>query len=199
VLSRLDAASSDRIARSELWPAGDLATKRSSADRIRTDSTMALVDRTGTRRRRTLTLLTTMAIALVGVAGPSPATAAQEPPATPETSCVAGPLGMDLGSQPSVEATRHRPVGDGSGGFLYHDGRYTPLDTVDGLVTAHVAINNRGQTAGAYFRSLDPPDVGGFIRSRTGRYTIFDVAPGPPPSHSTSMIEARPSGSTATR
>jgi probable HAF family extracellular repeat protein len=50
---------------------------------------------------------------------------------------------------------------------------------VDGLVTNHVAINNRGQTTGAYLRSLDPFDPGGFLRSRNGRYTRIDVAPGP--------------------
>ncbi len=82
--------------------------------------------------------------------------AGEQPPATPETPGVAGPLGMEVGSQANQEATRHRPWGDESGGFLYHDGRYTPLDTVDGLVTAHVAVDNRGQTAGAYFRSLAP-------------------------------------------
>jgi probable HAF family extracellular repeat protein len=66
---------------------------------------------------------------------------------------------------------------DASGGYIYRNGRYTALDTVDGLVTAHVAIDNRGQTVGAYFRS--EVDAGGFVRSRMGRYTRFDVAPGP--------------------
>jgi hypothetical protein len=174
------------------WPAGVLASKRSSADRIRTDSTMTLLDRIRTRRRRTLALVTATAIALLGVAGPSPATAAKTPPATPETSDSAGPLGLELGTQPGSEAKRHGPSGDASGGFIYHDGRYTPLDTVDGQVTAHVAINNRGQTAGTYFRSLDPLDPSGFVRSREGRYTTFDIAPGP----STLLLDINDRGTT---
>jgi probable HAF family extracellular repeat protein len=65
-------------------------------------------------------------------------------------------------------------AGDGTAGFIYRDGTYIPLDTVDGLITAHVALTNRGQTAGSYLRSeLDP---GGFVRGRSGHYTRFDVS-----------------------
>ncbi|MGH2395346.1 MAG: hypothetical protein ACRDGH_17960 [Candidatus Limnocylindria bacterium] len=50
---------------------------------------------------------------------------------------------------------------------------------MDDLITVHLTINNRGQTAGPYLRSLDPFDPGGFVRNRKGRFTRFDVAPGP--------------------
>jgi probable HAF family extracellular repeat protein len=143
-----------------------------------TDHTMALLDRLRNPRRRALGIVTAV-IAVLAAAGPSHAAAADEPPATVATPEGAGPLGFGLGSQPGPEASgRGRPVADGSGGFIYRNGRYTPLDTVDGLFTAHVALNNRGQTAGAYLRGEN--DIGGFVRSHHRRYTTFDVAPGPP-------------------
>jgi probable HAF family extracellular repeat protein len=130
-------------------------------------------------RRRALGLVTATTLGLLGLAGPSPAMAAEPPPATPEAPDLVGSLGMELGSQQGSSARRDRSWGDASGGFIYRDGKYTPLDSVDGFVTAHVGINDRRQTAGAYVRSLDPPDIGGFVRGRMGRYTRFDVAPGP--------------------
>jgi hypothetical protein len=42
-----------------------------------------------------------------------------------------------------------RPPADASG-YIYRKGRHTPLDTVDSLTTAHVAIDNRGQVVGQY-------------------------------------------------
>jgi hypothetical protein len=121
---------------------------------------MSRLDRTTNGCSRTLAIVIA-AITLVAIAGPSSAVAAEAPPPRPETPPVVG------------------PVTDAGGGFIYRNGRYTPLDTVDGLVTVHLAINNREQTAGAYFRSLDPFDPGGFVRDRKGRYTRSDVAPGP--------------------
>jgi hypothetical protein len=93
-----------------------------------------------------------MAVTLVAVDGSSPAKATEEPPAPLETWDGAGPLGgVDLGSQPGSEARRPgRPMADASGGFIYRNGRYTTLDSADGLLTVRVAINNGGQTAGPY-------------------------------------------------
>jgi probable HAF family extracellular repeat protein len=115
-------------------------------------------------RRRTLSLVTTAAMALV-------------------IACQSAAMAGASGRGPSAA--------DASG-FIYRNGRYTPLDDVDGLVTAHVAINNRGQTAGISFRSLDPPDLGGFVRSRSGRYSRLDVPPGP----STLLLDINDRGTT---
>ena len=120
-----------------------------------TDCMMTLLHHIGIRRRA-LALMGATAIALVVVAGPSPAMAVTSLPATPETSGGAGFLGGDLGSQPGSAASRQAKRDDlsvdGSGGFIYRHGRYTPLDTVDGRITVHLAINNRGQTAGSSVR-----------------------------------------------
>jgi probable HAF family extracellular repeat protein len=111
------------------------------------------------------------------------ATAAAAP--TPREAPAAGPgpgvslaLGSMGGNDPELGPRRNaRRPADAAGGFVYRKGRYRPLDTVDSLYTAHIAINNRSQTAGSYWRSdLDP---GGFVRSRRGDYTRVDVAPGP--------------------
>ena len=56
----------------------------------------------------------------------------------------------------------------------------------------HLAINNRGQTAGSYIRGPDPADYGGFVRSRKGRYTTIDVDPGP----STLILDTNDRGAT---
>jgi probable HAF family extracellular repeat protein len=143
---------------------------------------MALLDRTGNRRRRTLILGTAAAIALLAVAGPSRAIAADTPLAALDASDGANRVGVEPGAPPGSRASRPgRPVADAGGGYIYRNGRYTPLDTVDGLFTTHLAINNRGQTTGPYFRGDPGPDldVGGFVRSPRGAYSRFDVAPGP--------------------
>ena len=72
-----------------------------------------------------------LAVATVAVlaAAPAPSEAAKKPPAPIET----------------VDAA--------SGSFLLRNGRFRPLDDVaSAAVTAHVATNNRGQTAGFYPR-----------------------------------------------
>jgi probable HAF family extracellular repeat protein len=112
---------------------------------------------------------------------PAAATAAPTPLGAPAgiplrgASLASGSMG---GNDPELGSRRTaRPPAAPAGGFVYRNGRYTPLDTVDSLITAHVAINNRGQTAGSYWQSeLDP---GGFVRSRGGDYIRVDVAPGP--------------------
>jgi probable HAF family extracellular repeat protein len=91
-------------------------------------------------------------------------------------------LGGRLGSGSGLEARRGNPkTRDASGGFIYHNGRYRPLDSVDGLITTHHSINNRGLTTGGYLRNgLDTPDPDpeGFVRRRSGRYKRFDAFPG---------------------
>jgi probable HAF family extracellular repeat protein len=162
--------------------AGVVAPKRAAPIGIsEQDSTMALLDRIRNNRPRTLALAPAAAIALLAIARPSPAMAAETPPAPLEASDDADPLGVELGSRPGSRADRAgRPVADAGGGYIYRNGRYTPLDTVDALLTVHATINNRGQTAGPYFRrGPDVLDLGGFVRSRRGAYTRVDVALGP--------------------
>ena len=134
-------------------------------------------------RRRAVALMGATAIALVVAAGPSPAMAVTSLPATPETSDGVGFLGGDLGSQPGSAPSRQAKRDDvsvvGAGGFIYSYGRYTPLDTVDGRTTVHLAINNRGQTAGSSVGSLDAVEYVGFVRSPNGRHTAIDVDLGP--------------------
>jgi probable HAF family extracellular repeat protein len=96
-----------------------------------------------------------------GVLGPS----AREAP---------GPMGSD---DPELESRRNalKPA-DPSGGFIYRKGRYSPLDTLDGRLTGHTGINNRGQIVGGYV-AADVP-LRGFLRNGRGDYTSFDAAPG---------------------
>ncbi|HEU4399576.1 MAG TPA: hypothetical protein VFU54_17285 [Actinomycetota bacterium] len=68
-----------------------------------------------------------------------------------------------------------RQPADPSGAFIYRKGRYTPLDAVDGLTTAHTGIN-RGQLVGSF--SPDGATLRGFVRDERGNYTRFDAAPG---------------------
>ena len=126
------------------------------------------------------------ALAIAAITAPSAATASAAQQQAPSLDTVG--LGGRLGSGSGLEAPRRGPkTGDGSGGFIYRNGRYSPLDSVDGLITSHVAINNRGQTTGAYLRSeldsgggpLDPGAFHGFVSDRSGDYRPFDVAPGP--------------------
>jgi probable HAF family extracellular repeat protein len=86
----------------------------------------------------------------------------------------AGPMGSNdpqLGPRP----TARRPA-DTAGAFTYRKGRYSPLDALDGRLTSHVGINNRGQIAGGYL--ADGMTQRGFVRDQRGIYTSFDAAPG---------------------
>jgi hypothetical protein len=119
-------------------------------------------------------------LAITAIIAASAATASVARQQTPSPDMVG--LGGRLGSGPGLEGLRGDPkTGDASGGFIYRKGRYTPLDGVEGLITTHHSINNRGQTTGAYARNaLDAsdPDPGGFVRKRSGRYERFDAVPG---------------------
>jgi hypothetical protein len=68
-----------------------------------------------------------------------------------------------------------RPRSAAPGAFIYRKGRYSPLDTLDGRLTSHVGINNRGQIAGGYLP--DGMTQRGFVRDERGTYTSFDAAP----------------------
>lgn len=121
----------------------------------------------------------------------------------PQIDKITDTLGLagHLGSDPRLESGREaRKPADASGGFIYRDGRYKPLDGVDGLITAHVAIDNRGQTAGAYFRTLDPrrPWRASCAAGRGATHALMSC-PVPRPCRSTSTLAARPSASPATR
>jgi uncharacterized membrane protein len=86
----------------------------------------------------------------------------------------AGPMGSN---DPELGPRRNaRQPADPSGAFIYRKGRYTPLDAVDGLTTAHTGINNRGQLVGSF--SPDGATLRGFVRDERGSYTRFDAAPG---------------------
>src|SRR5262245_26823989 len=61
-------------------------------------------------------------------------------------------------------------------GYTLMNGRYSPLDAVDGLPTAHVGFNDRGQITGSFLD--DGATLRGFVRDARGGYTPFDAAPG---------------------
>jgi probable HAF family extracellular repeat protein len=111
--------------------------------------------------------------AATAAAAPTP----QEGPAgdpRPGGSLASGSMGSkdpELGSP----GTAGRPAGP-AGGFIYRKGRYTPLDTLDGRLTSHISINNRGQIAGGYY--ADTMTLRGFVRDQRGNYTGFDAASG---------------------
>jgi hypothetical protein len=100
---------------------------------------------------------------------------------------------LDLGRGRITARQAHPPAGS-SGGFLYRKGRYTPLGVVPGAAPFNIpgfpgatvaqttfAINNRGETAGAYIDKIGPDGRGlpgsyhGFVRSRRGVVTTFDI------------------------
>jgi hypothetical protein len=104
-----------------------------------------------------------------------------------------GPMGSN---DPELGPRRTaRPPADASGGFIYRKGRYTPLDTIPGAAAlgaipgfpdatffeTHFAINDRGETAGFYGDAVPGPDgllpgsTHGFVKSRRGEVTSFDV------------------------
>jgi probable HAF family extracellular repeat protein len=119
-------------------------------------------------------------LAITAIIAASAATASAASQRAPSLDAVG--LGGRVGSGPGLEAPRGDPkTGDASGGFIYRKGRYSPLDGVDGLITTHHSINNRGQTTGAYLRNgleAPDPDPEGFVRKRSGRYARFDAFPG---------------------
>ncbi|MBO0832340.1 MAG: hypothetical protein J2P29_10250 [Actinobacteria bacterium] len=84
--------------------------------------------------------------------------------------------GFVLSAPAAMTPGEGRMTAASSGGFIYQSGRYTTLDSLAGLPTAHTAINNRGQIAGSY--APDQSTVRGFIRDSDGHYTAFDGAPG---------------------
>ena len=91
----------------------------------------------------------------------------------PGAALALGPMGTndpELGSR-----TARRPAAP-AGAFVYRKGRYTTLDALDGRLTAHTSINNRGQIVGSY--DADGMTVRGFVRDQRGNYTSFDAAPG---------------------
>jgi probable HAF family extracellular repeat protein len=86
-------------------------------------------------------------------------------------------LGMAAGpgSDSSAEALRStRTTPEPPGAFIYRTGRYTALDSVAGLPTAHLGTNNRGQIVGA---TVDGATLRGFLRDERGDDTSFDAAP----------------------
>jgi probable HAF family extracellular repeat protein len=128
-----------------------------------------------TLRRRGLAATAAAVLAAVAVVASAPADAETTPLAPTETAGPSDLLGADLNS----EANRRGQAPSPYGGFIYHKGKYSPLDGVPGApLTAHVGINNRGQTAGAYL--VDGPTTRGFLRNRSGDYTSFDAAAGAP-------------------
>jgi probable HAF family extracellular repeat protein len=116
----------------------------------------------------------TLAIAVIAAGSAEAVSAARQQAPSLDT--------IGLGSGPALETLRWDTKNrDASGGFVYRNGRYRPLESVDGLITTHHSINNRGQTTGGYLRNgLDAPDPDpeGFVRRRSGRYKRFDAFPG---------------------
>jgi probable HAF family extracellular repeat protein len=95
----------------------------------------------------------------------------------------------DVGSGPEAGA-RSRPPSqaEGAGGFVYRDGRFTPLAAIPGAGPSqlHYAINDRGEIAGTYVDAgtelgpdgYPPQAVHGFVRDQRGRVVTFDVPAG---------------------
>lgn len=107
--------------------------------------------------------LTAVALAL---AGPGRADAARQYPA---------PQAFIPLTEPASSATSATgQVTSPSGGYLYRSGRYTPLNSLDGLLTADAAVNDRGETAGSYATAAG--QIRGFVRDAKGNFTAFDGA-----------------------
>jgi hypothetical protein len=85
----------------------------------------------------------------------------------PGASLAFGPMGSN-DPEPGSRPTAPMPA-DPSGGFIYRKGRYRPLDTLDGRLTGHIGLNNRGQIVGGYVAAEVP--LRGFLRNGRGDYT----------------------------
>lgn len=71
--------------------------------------------------------------------------------ATITTLSALGLLGAALLAVPGAAGAAQQPGTGPAGGFLFRDGRFTPLGAVPGAeVAGHVNINNRGQVVGFY-------------------------------------------------
>jgi probable HAF family extracellular repeat protein len=118
--------------------------------------------------------------AVVTVLTAATAAAAPTPMGAPgDVSGPGAPLALGpMGSNDPEPGSRRNAVKSAAppGGFIYRKGRYTPLDTLDGRLTGHTGINNRGQIVGSY--DADGMTVRGFVRDQRGNYTSFDAAPG---------------------
>jgi uncharacterized membrane protein len=80
-------------------------------------------------------------------------------------------LGSDLDS---MATRRGRALTNHPGAFVYRKGRYTPLDSLAGLTTAHLGTNDRGRIVGAY--PLGGATIlRGFLGDQRGDYTSSDA------------------------
>jgi uncharacterized membrane protein len=154
---------------------------------------MSFLARTRSGRVAGIVFAALVAAFLVALAeATSPAGAATQPPAAIEMVGPAGLLGSDLGH----DALRPgKAPADRSGAFVYRKGRYRPLRAIPGaaplgdfpgfsdatVFQTHFAINDRGETAGIYADKVpddgrvQPGSAHGFVKSRRGRVTSFDV------------------------
>ena len=116
------------------------------------------------------------------------AAAAPTPMRPPGDSLALGPMGsndLELGSR----RTARRPA-DPAGAFIYRRGRYTPLDALDGRLTAHIGLNNRGQIVGASSTGPGQQSHGFLLRDgANGPFTPIDV-PGAPGTGATGINDA---------
>jgi probable HAF family extracellular repeat protein len=134
---------------------------------------MGLLHNATNRCLRIVARATAPGLAALSLVAPLPAPVAA--PAAP-TRPAPGPLqalGLDVASRP--ESYKPGPSDDGSGAFVYRNGRFRTLAGVPGAaLTAHTGINDRGVIAGSYLDS-DGVTTHGFLRSRSGRVTTIDV------------------------
>ena len=140
---------------------------------------MASHSRTTLRRRLGILIaaaavVTSLTAATAAAAPPAPMAAPAAGPTRPGAPLALGPMGSN-DPEPGSRATAVKPA-DPAGGFIYRKGRYTPLDPLDGRLTGHIGINNRGQIVGGYVAAEVP--LRGFLRNGRGDYTSFDAAPG---------------------
>jgi hypothetical protein len=175
---------------------------------------MALLDTLGRLERRSRVRFALLALAAVAMTGRACAGAADEPSATGEAVDAAPTVDPAGGGRPDAGATRvagftglggtrldstaeptgtrrqgHRPSDD-SGAFVYRDRRFRPLPGVrGGQLTAHLGINDRGETTGPFVDADAMPGpngypgdaVHGFVQDRRGRATSFDIPGGESP------------------
>jgi probable HAF family extracellular repeat protein len=149
---------------------------------------------TRTIGRRGKVLVASGLIAATLAVAAAPASSATEPasvegPAPASVLDVGDGRTLGVGSESGARELERSMLGsrrnagepaDPSGGFIYDNARYTPLDGAPGApVTAHVGLNNHGQIVGSY-----PVDgstlLRGFVRSERGDYQGLDAALGAP-------------------
>lgn len=90
------------------------------------------------------------------------------------TASAAAPAPANATAKATAKSTAKAAAPDPNGAFLYRDGRFSPLAGVPGaLGTAHLNVNDRGQTTGIYADAQGT--LRSFVKDRAGRVRRFSV------------------------